>query len=549
MSDLVPTKKNKGGRPRGPDYEKNLAKRQRLERQRNEQGQRYQADAHLTYLAKSVYSLLQKESVASREPYFSVGETSLVANGVMLRHPTRIPLDILRKASYSTSLIGAIHNIRVDDISDFACRDHMRVILKEEGDKEDEALIKEGLDLLENFGRFDKEEWRGVPKSMRGDRVHTVMEMMARDALSIDRLAFHVTRNRVGSIQQIRYLDPATIWPTDATGYKGDRSITHVQVIDNAVVAIFKRGEILLRHKVELSDVRYRGTGLSPTEICIMELVGITNALKYNRERFSNNPPKGFVAVESDISEEMLERLNERWNAMFQDGNNHFEIPVIGTGGGKATWNPLGISDEMAFDRLMQWYTTFVIACHGMDQAELGLRLLASQTLSEGNGDGKQEKSSSRAKRGMLSFFADVFNDLLEMDGGTFDGYSFKFDGVDPKDENAKADLAKKQVTSVMTVDEVREEMGKETLGEELIKRYKVTDPEEKKKLIRAGGMILDSTWKEMGWKMVDPAPPPEQPGLGDSDDYDDYDDPEDVADDDPWTFDDDGEEIDLDVE
>lgn len=496
---------SKGGRPRGPNYEKNLQKRLRYQERRKilkaEPIQGSQStewkESRLYHLTKSLYGLINSEKYAGKKPVYSHQDVGLLNQGVILRSPYRPSYQDLRNASYSVSLLGAIHTIRTDDMGHFFGKEHFGFDMEDEEESstdEDKELIKEAQKFFHFMG--DKVEgW-----STR-DRLPAVGQMMIRDTLCIDKVAFELRKNSFGKLCEIKYLDPATIFRVDPEhGYKGDKTVTHVQIVDNKVVCTFGPGEILVRHKNQLSDIRYRDTGLSPAEVCITELAGIINALKYNRERFSNNPPPGFMSVRGHVDEAVMERLNMQWNNLWSGNENNFEIPIIGSEE-EIHWTPLNIQNDMAFDKLLQWLSTFALATHGMDQAELGLRLMGSQGLSEGSMDGRISHSMTRSKKAMLSFFSSVFNDIKEM-VPKFEPITQVFWGIDEKDEDKEQDRRDKRVKSIQTIDEIRAELDLPTLGEEIRDRYGL-DEEGYEKVKMAGAQILEPNWTQIGAQTV----------------------------------------------
>ena len=496
---------SKGGRPRGPNYVENLKKRLRsaeavervIQKSSNTtavMGAPNFRTSPLHAMAKAFFNQVNSERIAGRaaKPVYTYEETNFITDGIRLRNPLRPAYQDLRNAAYGTSIIGAIHKLRVDDLGEFADpRKHFSFEMLQEEDKpspKDLAMIHYGETFFVNMGLK-------VEGYSKRDRLKTVMQMMIRDTLTIDSVCFYLVKNRLGKLIEIRYLDPATIFPVDPDrGFRNDTSVGWVQIIDNQVVETFKPDQIIVRHQNELSDVHYKGTGLSPTETSIMELVGVINALKYNRQRFSNNPPPGFLSVLGSVTEETLDSLSAQWQNVFSNNENNFQVPLIGAEQ-EVKWTPLQIQSEMAFDKLMQWLCSLVFTAHGVDQAEVGLRLLSSQSLGEANPEGRIKQSMTRSKRAMLSFFSDIFNELKEH-VEELDGYRHLFKGIDEEDEDKKLDREDKMVKTTHFIDEIRARRDEPTLAESMRKLYKLTD-EQYEKIKFAGAVPLDPTWNQ----------------------------------------------------
>lgn len=441
-----------------------------------------------------------------KKPIYTDEEMQFLSDGVLLRSPDRVSTSDLRRASYSTSIIGAIHKIRIDDLSRFS-----NIIIsknkKSEGfgfstDDEERKTTAKDKELISNACKFfqlmgDKSEgWS------RRDKLGVVFEMMIRDTLSIDSVAFYLTKNQLGQLKEIRYLDPATIFEVDQSkGFRGDKMVGFVQIVNNNVREVFAHDEIILKHQYHLSDVRMRGFGLSPTETSIMELVAVLNLLKFNRDRFnSRNPPPGMITLQGDVSQDVLEELQMQYASLFAGNNNNYRIPVVASPG-EIKYMPLsGIPDDMTFDKLFQTVSSLVLAAHGMDSAELGIRLQDSQTLSEANPDGKINNAMTRSKKAMLNYFSDCFNEIKEHIP-QFDDIKQVFFGVSFEDEEAEAGRNDKAIRTYMTIDEIRAKNDLEPLGDWFAKAYGV----DKETVKRLGGTILDGTYSMYSQNILAP--------------------------------------------
>jgi len=462
-----------------------------------------QTTPQIMALAKGFLNTVDRDEFAGKytrkDPVYTDRENQYQSDGVMLRPSYRITYDDLRFASYGNSLIGAIHKIRVDDLSRFS-----QTIVKRNGDN------KEGFTWIHEDGETELpvEEVKKANKffELMGDKVEgwssrdrlgTVFEMMLRDTLSIDTVAFYLVKNSFGHLLEIKYLDPATIFPIDPkVGFRGDKGIGWVQIVNNNIVETFGKDEIIWKHQNHISDVRMRGFGISPTEVSILELVGVINALKFNRDRFnSRNPPPGILSFDGDVSEETMDSLQLQYANMFSGNYNNYRIPIIATPSGKVTYTPLNIQNDLQFDKLLQWLSSLVLAAHGMDQAELGMKLQASQALSEASPDARIAHASTRAKKAMLSFFSDVFNEIKEFHP-EFENKKQVFINVDPADIERDFNKRQAAIKSYMTIDEVRILEGMEPLGKTYAKMYDLEE-DQAEAVKRLGGTILDAQFTQ----------------------------------------------------
>ncbi|WP_165784076.1 phage portal protein [Leptospira levettii] len=526
------------GRPRSHNYEKNKAKLERTALRKagalaltpTSSGNNKQTDKQDQFTYKGLSQMVPRENFervvsvtkslmahidnenlvdryAGKKPVFNHDEYSLLSNGVHLRPPWRISTDELRKASYTNSLIGAIHKIKVDDLSRFFN------ISKKEGFyfemvDEDESPNDEDKKLIKNACEFYRLMGDKCEGWSRRDKLHTVGEMMIRDTLTIDSVCFWLIKNAWGKVLEIRYLDPGTIFPVLPDGYRGDVSIGWVQVIDGQVTETFGHDEIIWKHQNHSSDIRMRGHGISPTEASMLELIMIMYILKKNRDRQSNRtPPEGFISINRAIGPDALDSLVTQWRNVFSGGLNNYAIPILAADDAEVKYNPLNLGTDIVFDKALEWATGLVCAAHGTDPMEIGLKIRDSGALSEASPDGRIKNSMTRSKRAMLAFFSDCFNDIRDHIP-EISRIKQVFTGIDQEDEKAKLDSDIQKLKSFMTLDEIRRTRDLPPLEKELIDSYGL-DAEQVKGI---GGIILDTTFSQFAGSKLSP---PQDEGMG----------------------------------
>lgn len=485
------------GRPRGRDYEKNLAKRQRLAQVGEVTQKENRINERLLHLAKSFYNNINTPELAGRygqgkTPVYTDDQMNFIRDGVQLRPSWRIPTDYLRNASYGTSLISTIHTFRIEHLMPYFRIDKKKGLWFRMED-EDEEITPEVAEKMKRCGNFFAKMGDLTPGWQNRDHLFPVFEMMVRDTLTIDAIAFFLIYNSLGKLIEIRYLDPATIFPVDSSkGYNGDKSVAFVQIVQGNVVETFGAHEILWCHKNHLSDVLMRGFGFSPLEACMLDLIGVINSLKYNRDRFTRQPPSGFLSVQGDLGEETMEALQLQWQEMVSGLDDSHRIPIIGTSAGEVRWTPLNLTNDIVFEKLMQWCVSLVLMGHGMDQSEVGLRLIGSQATYEGNQNEKAKTSMTRAGLSQLNYFESVCTRIKDF-RDDFAGIVCGFKGTDPEDEKEKVNKLKDEISNWKMVDEVRVSQDLPTVGEALASLYGVSVDEYK----MAGGVILNPTFQQ----------------------------------------------------
>jgi len=476
-----------------------------------------ESQSRISILTKTLYSLIEEQSrkaVSNRNIVYTHEETQLHGDGVLLRPNWRVKFDDLRKSTYGNSLIAAIIKIRIDDVSPYFeirktktkdFRPGFSFTTQDEDIMPDEKMQKKFLVLAEFFKimglktEYTTDSGQIVELWRSRDRIKDVGQMMIRDILTVDQVCFHKVRNRFGKIIELRYLDPCTIYPVDPQkGFRGNKEISHVQIIDGIPTNQFVHGEIYTRSMNCISDIRFRGSGLSPTETSIMQIVDIIRAIRFNSNRFERPQSFGFLNTAQELNEEQLESLQLQWQNIFQNPDNGTVVPILA--GTDVKYTSLNMPSELMFDRLIQILSSLVFANFGMDQAEAGLRLNNSQSLSEASHDYRIASSKDRAKKAMLSFFSDVFNEILEDIEGT-EGIKQYFTGIE-EDRDAELDRDKKLLNTYMSLDAVRKKNNQPPLAEEIRDMYNLSD-EQYEKIKMIGAIPIDPTFNQWATMMI----------------------------------------------
>ncbi|MBE7411391.1 MAG: phage portal protein [Leptospiraceae bacterium] len=506
----------KAGRPRGNNYEKNRLNRIPKEyREKIVSGKATPVNADdpakmpVEVFRKSAFYDPARQAVSQaidinnrmfeilnsakdrKHPLYNDESLIMYNMGVQLRPIFRITTDDLRGISYSSSLIGAIHQIVSDDCSMYAKYQEdpgfgIKLKLKDQRPTPEQIKYFEelaGIFLI--MGDKTVSDWR------ERDRMGEVLEMATRDSLAIDAVAYLRTYNRSGKLCDIRYLDPGSIYRVDPRkGFRGDLKITHVQMIQNQVTEVFEAGRIIYRHKNNLSDVRMRGFGYSPIESCITEIMAMVNSIKWNADRFNHrNPPRAIITTKNQITKTDQERLELQWENQFYGARPNFRLPMM-FGVGDMQVHNLDIEDDFAFDKLLQMTASLIIARHGMDPAQIGLKLTQSNALSEASMDGRQHFSRDRMHGSMMSFHEDCLNEIYDPDMETLEKLSFI--GVKTNDESKKADLHEKHFRTYRNLDSILKENDMPTMKDQAEKALKdgIINEEEAKKYSKIGLLI-----------------------------------------------------------
>ncbi len=416
----------------------------------------------------------------------------LISDGVMLRPPWRLKEADLRKVTYGGNIAGAIVQLRVDDAKIHARPDKTLGYWAKledpdlEPTAQDKKRIQGKLQLVKDMGTRLATDWYDR------ENLEQVLDMATGDVLTIDKIAALRTRDRRGETIDARYLDPATIFQVHPVhGYRGDRNITHVQVIDFQVVEVYERGRIILKNKRALSDREYRGHGLSPTEAVIHEIMGSIYAIKQNLDRFSGrNPPKFIMTSKSSVPEEVRELFELVWEAAYSGGRMNFQVPLIHNIEDLEV-HKIDFENDMIWEKWMNWTANMTLARYAVDEAELGLRLGHGQSLSEPSVEGRIRLSRNRGHGALMRFHESWLGALFADPPTEKRPVVIYFAGTTDEDRNAKLDRDVKRISNFETLDAIRAEYDLPSMGE-VGKDYFPDDEEKQKKYALLGALIYN---------------------------------------------------------
>ena len=164
------------------------------------------------------------------------------------------------------------------------------------------------------------------------------------------------------------------------------------------------------------------------------------------------------MGKDSNYTQEQLEDAQDEWMANFQAMDGQWNIPLLNSDAKVLNLN--NSNREMEYQKFLEFTGSLICATCGVDSAEIGLRLNQAQNVMSENVDGKQMFSKNRGTREMLGGFIYIMNRFLRISGYSWaKDWKFKFNGLSTNDKGFEADLRKKNVETVMTVDEIREQM------------------------------------------------------------------------------------------
>ncbi len=391
------------------------------------------------------------------------------AQGVRERILT-LNFESLRRAVGQIPLINGIINTRQDQIMPFlhlATEQNDRGFTFEiENRTEDFRGAEEDPDEIMQLANF-VEQTGFIFDPEREDDFADYISMLVRDTYEIDQIATEIQYNRLGEPVAFWALDGATVMRvTDSKLY--DQGIRYVQRIDDKIYARYKPEELIFDYKFKRSDIRYRGYGYSPVEMCINIITTLLFGYNYIRDQLvRDRVPKGFISVMGDVAKPQLDAIRNYWYAAMTGAGASFSIPILPSGkdGVGVDFKPLSQNNkDMEYHKTMMFISSLVGAVFSFDLAEMGIKTDDSTALIGENIGPRQQTSKDRGLGSMLGFIEQHINKILRK---VTQKYRFKFVGIDPEDESNKAEVRNKQIAGWRSIDEVREEDGLDPYNED----------------------------------------------------------------------------------
>jgi len=382
----------------------------------------------------------------------------------------QLNFDTLRRSVGQLPLINGIINTRQDQILPFlkyATEQNDRGFRFEienrtqeyRGEKENESEIIELTNFIEQTGFvFDGE---------REDDFMDYVSMLVRDTYEIDQVATEIQYNRLGEPVAFWGLDGATIGRVIDEKRWG-QGVRFVQKIDEKIYAEYKSENLIFDYKFKRSDVKYRGYGYSPVEMCINIITTLLFGYNYIRDQLiKDRVPKGFISVMGDVAKPQLDSIRNYWYAAMTGSGAQFSIPILPSGkdGVGVDFKNLSTSNkDMEYHKTMMFVSSLVGAVFSMDLAELGIKTDDSTSIIGENAEPRIQSSKDRGLASMLGFTEQHVNKVIRK---VTQKYRFKFVGLEREDEQKKAEVRNKQIMGWRTIDEVREEDGLDPFKED----------------------------------------------------------------------------------
>ncbi len=305
----------------------------------------------------------------------------------------------------------------------------------------------------------------GFEKSADRDNFDRFCTKIIRDTLEIDQVATEIGYTRAGKPYAFWAVDGATIekvLPDQENPY----DIKYVQIVNSIPTAYYPEGTLIFDYQNPRTDVNFSFYGYSYVEQAIDLITSNINAFTYNAGFFTENKlPRGMLLLDGNASQETVEQMEDYLTDIMSGTTaNQWRIPIIPSGNGKGSesnsikWVSLnGTNREMEFQNWLDFLTSGIVSLFGCSMEELGLHSSKSQPMFEHNTAPEIEASKSLVLGDMLAFLQQYINQIIEK---VFPGYELEFVGYERDDPKQIAELAKMELESYKSLNEIRKAKG-----------------------------------------------------------------------------------------
>lgn len=326
--------------------------------------------------------------------------------------------------------------------------------------EEDKKKIEQIVDFLENGGARDK--WESF------DTFQDFGRKIVFDSLTLDQLAFEVTRDRGWNLSKFRAIDASLIRLLDSNDPKLQSEFEKYrfkgylprfcmvwdnQIVQNPVTkehVIFYPWELGYGVRNKSTNIYKNGYGTSELETLVNIITYILWGFEYNGNFFSKgSQPKGFINVKnSNIDNTTLNEFRQAWTQTMRGVSNSHRTPIIN--GIDLEWVDLQRNNrDMEFTEWVKFLLIITCSVYRIDPSELGFQF-KDQAQIFGQ-DGQKERLDHSKEKGLkplLLFVQNIINHFIvsELD----ENFEFVFTGIEIEDEEKQVSLDKTKLESGM---------------------------------------------------------------------------------------------------
>jgi hypothetical protein len=414
-----------------------------------------------------------------------------------------VTYDVLKRIPHQVAIVAAILQTRCNQVAAFSVpyrasksvgfsikhKDPSHLTTKSEME-----FIKDLETFIYNCG-FSKPNPHNKDKR---DDFESFLKKIVRDSLQYDQACVEIVPDRRGMPYEFVAVDAATIriaavdtpygpnntWHARSPNYSGsvmlanggdntaayrhmklyegtraEKQADFVQVINGQIENVYDRDEMIFGVRNPRTDIYIQGYGYGELEQLVTIVTAHLYAEEYNRRFFSQgSAPKGILNFKGDaMTPDMLEGFRRQWRANLEGVENSWKTPILQSEQG-VDWIDLHPSNrDMEYGSWLEYLIKITAAVFLIDPAELNFDLkggVQQTPLFESSQEWKLKASRDKGLKPLLRFIAKTINEniISKID----DHFVFDFAGLEELTEQEKHTLRTEQVSSYLTLNEVR---------------------------------------------------------------------------------------------
>lgn len=387
-----------------------------------------------------------------------------------------LSFDTLRRMG-DIFIVRSVVNTRVEQVQNFL---HFSVDEQKEGytirkkkslfekdfqnkeiEEGDQGKIEYIIKFLENGGLNDK--WANY------DTFQDFGRKIVFDSLTLDQLAFEITRDRGWNLARFRAIDASLVRLLDSVdpryrdeferyrfkGYLPRFCMSwQGQILQNPTThesVVFYPWELGYGIRNKSTSIYRNGYGTSELEILVEIITWILWGMQYNGNFFSKgSQPKGFINIKNgNIDNATLNEFRQAWTQTMRGVGNSHRTPIMQ--GIDLEWVDLQKSNrDMEFTEWVKFLIVITCSVYRIDPSELGFQFKDQTQIFGQNGQHERlNHSRDKGLKPLLIFLQNIINHYIvdEMFDGEFE---FAFTGIEIEDESKQVELDKKKLDGGM---------------------------------------------------------------------------------------------------
>jgi len=311
--------------------------------------------------------------------------------------------------------------------------------------EEEKDLMRSTIDFINNCGRRNR--------VYQGDNFESFLRKLVPDSLALDQATFEVipTRN----------FKPYEFFATDGATYRflNEQTARECEEVNNyfpsygqlfqgQISEVFYPWELGFIIRNYSTNIYNNGYGTSELEILIKQITWMLYSDQYMGNFFQNGSnPKGFFAIEGNVSEDKLAEFRSSWRTQTAGVENAFKIPVVQ--GGKINWVDMQKSNvDMEFSKWKEFLIKICCAFYKIDPKEIHFDFGGQGVTYEGK-ETEESKIKYSKDKGLNPILRTVERWINNLIVGPYTDrrFRFEFTGVNVDDKAAILESDLKQLS------------------------------------------------------------------------------------------------------